>query len=80
MSDIFTIEDEDNIRDIVLHHRGIPQSVEEKAKYEALLNDLLRYCTRLRNQPNTRAHTEVIGNERYQVPAHELIRYLGEGT
>lgn len=69
----FTIEDADNIRTIVMHHCGIPQTVDEIARYDALMNDLLRYCTRLRCQPNTKAHTYLSGGLKYQVPEHILL-------
>ena len=42
----------------------------ERGRFLALEHDLLRYCTRLRCQPQTDAHTDAGG---YAVPAHQLI-------
>lgn len=74
---IFTIEDADNIRRLMLHHLGHPQAVDgvrvgllDEAAFTALQNDLLSYCTRLRCQPNTAEHTDEQG---YRVPKHRLI-------
>lgn len=62
MSDFVTMEDAENIRELLYHHLG-------RDYPEELAQDLFRYCTRLRCQPNTRAHTD----QGFQVPAHRLI-------
>lgn len=64
--EFFTIEDGDNIARILQHHLGLPPtSLLDREQYEALESDLLRYCTRLRCQPDTKAHGTV--------PAHQLV-------
>ena len=79
MSDFFTEEDRDNIRTVLGHHLGYPWMHDDDGKaltrvseedFMALEHDLLRYCTRLRCQPQTDSHTDEQGN---QVPAHKLI-------
>lgn len=61
-----TVEDMDNISEILRHHLGHPLGVDDDGRrlgkldleaFTALEVDLLRYCTRLR----------------YEVPAHQLI-------
>ena len=79
MTELFTVEDLDNVRVILCHHLGNPMGRDDDGKTLGLLaqepfwdlaHDLLRYCTRLRCQPQTDAHTDAQG---YQVPAHQLI-------
>lgn len=74
----FTVEDADNIQQLLLHHLGHPWPVDgvrlgllDERAFTALQNDLLSYCTRLRCQPNTAEHTD---NQGYRVPKHRLIR------
>lgn len=78
MSELFTIEDSDNIRAILLHHLGDPRARDDNGQHLSRVNeqdfmtlerDLLRYCTRLRCQPQTAAHTDSQG---YHVPKHRL--------
>jgi hypothetical protein len=79
VSELFAIEDMDNLRVILMHHLGDPRLIDDHGKplgaldqrgYEALERDLLRYCTRLRCQPRTDEHVDEQG---YPVPAHMLI-------
>jgi hypothetical protein len=63
----FTSQDADNIAAILTHYLG--DSWQRRPAYTGLLDDLLRYCTRLRNQPNTKAHKDGDLN----VPEHQLI-------
>lgn len=75
MPEFFAVEDGDNVATILQHHLGHPgfEDTDLRRTYEALERDLLRYCTRLRCQPDTRAHSTVSGGQRYQHPAHQLI-------
>ena len=61
---IYTAEDGYNIEAILRHHLALV-GIDAHTQMQALRLDLLRYCTRLRNQPNTHAHRTV--------PAHRLI-------
>lgn len=73
MSEPFTVEDGGNVANILQHHLGHPWDDGAKLtqdQYEALERDLLRYCTRLRCQPNTQAHSYTSGGDTYRVPAY----------
>lgn len=77
--EVVAVEDADNVRDLLLHYLGNPYVKDDEGRplgmvdqrsFEWLEQDILRYCTRLRCQPNTYAHMDYQG---YHIPAHKVI-------